>query len=91
MTTYQWFIEPKNYDANNILAAELPEVNFIRDLTDNTGKTHIVWRCEYWFVAYFQRCQKTMNLKFKVFNRRGNRGPIREWIFYKKKNIKVKK
>ncbi len=91
MTTYQWFIKPQDQITNTILANELPELNFIRDLTDNTGKIHNLWRCEYWLVAYWLHSQKTAGLRFKVFNRRGNRGIIREWLFHKKKKIKIKK
>jgi len=81
MATY-WFLEPKNDFANDALAQELAnrglaDESFCRGLIDNFGKSHNLIRVSFPMIKFILESQKFYN-RFRVFNRRGNNGQLRD-------------
>lgn len=86
----EWFIEPLNPDANEILAFELrktQDVDECLDLEGDDGKNHNAYRVKYSQVTKFKKGRKKFNLEFNVWSRTGPRGIIRRWKLLDKKKI----
>ena len=83
---YQWFIKPLDGKTNNALAELLAETGDIADndtlrICDNQGKEHMVWRVEHEIVSRLEASRRQLGLRFRIFNRLGETGQVREWKF----------
>ncbi|MDO9510055.1 MAG: hypothetical protein Q7J14_02075 [Candidatus Magasanikbacteria bacterium] len=85
---YEWFIEPLNSDTNesfsDYLNSKGERIDLLPNLIDNKGKGHSCYRVPYTVVNHINKLRLEI-LKFKVYNREKNSGPIREWTLFKKK------
>ena len=85
---YEWFIEPLNSETNESFAEYLnskgEQIDLLSNLFDNTGKTHSCYRIPYHIVNHINKL-KLEYMKFKVYNRDKNSGPIRVWTLFGKK------
>lgn len=80
MSKYVWFLETKNQLARDALAAELEgryEENLSREIADNLGKHHNLVRVDFYLVDFVLKSQELRNL-FRIFNRRGENGQLRD-------------
>ena len=94
-TITYWFVEPRNTFTNQVIASRLAQQNQAGEdrqavvMLDDRGKSPSVWQVDYSFVAELLRSKRTVSLDFRVYNRRGDRGPIRCWKFGGKKKKRV--
>ncbi len=86
---YTWFIEPLDSHTNQIIAQELINKDFGRESFCEDGKEHNLWVCPLDFIKFFCKSKKDFNLKFNVYNKRGQ-GKIRKckFLFIKPKKKK---
>jgi len=88
---YEWFIEPLNSDTNesfaNYLNVKGEKIDLLPSLIDNKSKEHSCYRVPYQIINHINKL-RLETLKFKVYNRDKNFGPIREWTLLKKKPSK---
>ncbi|MFA5162915.1 MAG: hypothetical protein WC441_00095 [Patescibacteria group bacterium] len=96
-SSYEWFLKPLDADTNKAICRFLLdkgclEENIMQSMPDGDGRNIQVIRVrDYSDVGYLRESAKSLNLKFKIYNRAGNRGPIRECSFFnKKKNLQAK-
>jgi len=75
---YVWYIEPLDSATNEVLSREL--AGFSRKVICEDSKKHNLWDCSWDFVFALKKSKKHLDLKFRVFNRRGM-GQIREFKF----------
>ena len=73
---YQWYAEPLDHTTNNVLASELSEEDFLRDVCDNHGQRHSVWRINSGLVSSLTNSRSQLGLRFKFYIQEG-RGQIR--------------
>lgn len=85
---YQWFVEPwgDNLTHTNEIVSRLPSVfldgadTLLREL-DDQGETHNVWRLPRSEVSDLWKEKKKLGISFRIYNREGSRGPIRDVTF----------
>jgi hypothetical protein len=77
LRTYTWFVEPLDAYTNEVLARELPEENFCRDMLCEDERGRDLWECKSSFVSFLRRSQKNLHVRFKVYVREGQHGKIR--------------
>lgn len=78
-----WFIEPKDDHTNSVLVELEPTENANR-LRCNDGVVRPLWECTYATIGEMERSREQKHLCFKVFNRYGPHGAIRECAIYRK-------
>ncbi|HLC89655.1 MAG TPA: hypothetical protein VJG65_01710 [Patescibacteria group bacterium] len=94
-TTTYWYVEPRDEFTNRVISNRLAENNLAGEdrqsicLLDEKEMPHSVWQVDYAFIAELSRSARSMTIDFRVYNRRGNRGPIRYWRFSGKKKRSV--
>lgn len=89
--SYTWFIEPLDSHTNEVLARELPEENFCRNMLCEDGKERDLWECKSQFVSYLRKSAKCLHIRFKVYVRESRYGKIRLADFLDKKKKPAKK
>lgn len=96
-SSYEWFLEPLDADTNKAICRFLLdkgclEENIMQSMSTDEGREVQVIRVrEYADVGYLRKSANSLNLKFKIYNRSGSRGLIRECSFFnKKKKAQVK-
>jgi hypothetical protein len=81
---YEWFVKPLDDFTNQAitdLLSKTADVDEIQKLQDAKGDVHRVLRVNYGTVQLIQYSKKHMPLKFRIFNRYGANGVVREWKF----------
>ena len=86
---YQWFVEPLSIETNAILARELSEENFLREVPDENGLKHNFWSVPYRLLSSLRNSGLKNNIKFEIYVREGN-GKIRSARFLSSKLGKKK-
>ncbi len=80
-----WFVEPLDSHTNEIMARHLSSLGNLIDqsgLKDKEGKSHFVYEVpDYSVVTRFLNDKKKFGLKFEVYYRQTNYGPIHNWKF----------
>lgn len=82
---YTWFAEPLDAYTNEVLARELPEENFFREMLCEDEKERDLWECKSSFVSFLRRSRKNLHVIFKVYVQEGRYGKIRLTNFLDKK------
>lgn len=94
-TQYRWFIKSGDNITNKRIAKMLEEKSLLTEsrcvLVDNNDKVHNVWEIPYSFISLIQNSRKDVPFKFKVFNREGDYGTVRECKFPLKRKSKTVK
>jgi hypothetical protein len=86
-----WYIEPIGSHTNQVIARRLAELDELavginQSMKDNLGVEHSVFAVpSYSFVTEMQKSAADLELKFFVYTRALNHGPIKLWLFGKKK------
>lgn len=81
---YQWFVEPQGGYTNELLAKHLSatcDLEEVFSLLDNKGLEHKAYLVEHAFITEIKKSQVYSQLKFKIFVRAKNYGPVREFSF----------
>jgi hypothetical protein len=90
--SYQWFVEPKNDFANEMIGKELVAQNEIYTSLaefDDQGIPHQVYQApNYAFITRLYKSKLQSPSDFAVFQREGSNGPIRFWALGGKKKRK---
>ncbi len=95
-TKAHWYVKPIGSHTNEVVArrlAELAELTVGTNLSmkDNNGDEHSVFEVpSYAFITELQKSKVDLELKFDVYTRALNYGPIRLWLFGKSKSRKDK-
>ncbi len=95
LSDYEWFIEPLNKETNEAIADYINSIGLRIDLVpglkDRKGKSHDCFRLKFREINSIHKMRHDF-FAFKVFARKGNRGPGDEFklLGKKKKNKKVK-
>lgn len=80
-----WFVEPLNSDTNEKMARYLNDIGFLIEqfeMKDDNAKSHAVFQMpDYSIITRFYEDKKKFDLKFKVYYRQKNHGPIKLWKF----------
>jgi hypothetical protein len=78
---FQWFAEPNDVFTNSCFADYLINNYGSREetLRDTAGKPHNVWPVNTEDLEFFNKSLAQIELKFTVFRRDGNDGPIRRY------------
>jgi hypothetical protein len=90
LRTYTWFIEPLDAYTNEVLARELSEENFYRNLLCEDERERDLWECKSSFISFLRRSQKNLHVRFRVYVREGQYGKIRLADFLDKKKKPTK-
>lgn len=71
--TYDWWIEPLDDITNQVIAEELPSSSTEEILIENFRRRR-AWPCSYELIAKLKKAARTsrINLRYYVYNRRGN-------------------
>jgi len=86
-----WFIEPIGSHTNQVIARRLAEITEVvaginQSMKDNLGVEHSVFEVpSHVFITELQKSAADLELKFFVYTRALNHGPIKLWLFGKKK------
>jgi len=86
-----WYIEPIGSHTNQVIARRLAEleeltVGINQSMKDDLGVEHSVFEVPgYSFVTEMYKSKADLELKFFVYTRALNHGPIKLWLFGKKK------
>ena len=82
-TRYTWFIDTKGDPrTNRLVASELDEWYECRGKLCQDGVSRNLWRCpNREFVRNFQRTADANKYPYDIYDREGDYGPIRLWIF----------
>ncbi|HRY36423.1 MAG TPA: hypothetical protein P5230_00875 [Candidatus Magasanikbacteria bacterium] len=88
---FEWFIEPRNSQTNEAIADYLNltalRVDLVPGLEDDKGKKHDCFRVPYSVINVF--IKKTHSfIKFRIWNRDKNFGPIKAFTLLGKKPSK---
>jgi hypothetical protein len=81
---YEWFVKPLDDFTNQAitdLLSKTADVDEICELNFDQDKITNVLRVNYGTVQLIQYSKKHMPLMFRIFNRRGPNGQVREWKF----------
>ena len=82
---YVWFVKPLDASTNEAISREVPEENFQHGVLCADGLRRNLWGCSFQIFSALQKSRRSLNLKFRAFNRCGN-GKIRECdLLYKKR------
>lgn len=92
---YQWFAEPWGDDLTltNEIISQLPSVfldgadTLLREM-DNQGDPHNVWRLPLSEISELWAERKRLGISFRIYNRIGGHGPIRDVTFLFEKKSK---
>lgn len=82
MRQYQWFCEPRDRNTNDVLASELSEEDFLREVPVGEGVKRHVWRLNAQLLRSLQNSRPHAGLKFKLYVQEGN-GRLRSAHFLK--------
>jgi|GEM_PF-966338 len=86
-----WYIEPIGSHTNKVIAQRLAELDELtvgtnQSMKDNLGAEHSVFEVPgYSFVTEMHKSAADLELKFFVYTRVLDYGPIKLWLFGKKK------
>lgn len=86
-TVTQWFVEPRDKFTNDAIAAFLADKGITGDesaqfcMPDEDGNLRQVWQMKYRHVTELVENQRTLPLKFRIFNKNENARNIREYVF----------
>ncbi len=80
--SYQWFLEPRNSHTNEVLSNALDgQENFYNNISCADGKRRNLWLCPSGLVFMFWRSRSNLKIRFRIFNRQGEKGKIRDCTF----------
>lgn len=89
--TYEWFIEPLNAETNAAFADYLnfqgEKIDLLLELKDKNDKVHSCYRVPFSVANHIYKL-KLEYMKFTIYNRDKNSGPIKKWVLFKKKSAK---
>ncbi len=81
----QWFVEPLDANTNEVIVKFLINLGQVYEnyaLRDEKGIPRTVLQLEkYSYVSRLYSDKFKFSLKFKIYTRRGNRSPLRPWLF----------
>ncbi len=86
-----WYVKPIGSHTNEVIARRLAEITELtvgtnQSMKDTLGIEHSVFEVpSYAFITELQKSKADLGLKFDVFTRALNYGPIRLWLFGEKK------
>lgn len=83
-----WFIESRNLLTNEVLARELSDENFNRDVMCSDGIARNLWECTHRLITYLRKSRFAVPLDFYVFNRMGEHGPVRRSTITEKRRLR---
>ncbi len=87
-----WYIEPLDAHTNEVIASLLPAEDCILQVLCQDGNKRDFWLSKYAAITELKNSKSQINLKFNIFKRDGNYGPVKKWDFPKKKlNTQEKK
>ena len=75
--TYEWFLEPKDSHTNEVISKNVGEENILRDAICADGQRRNLWRCSSGLFFMLWRSRSNLKIRFRIFNREGNNGQIR--------------
>ncbi len=88
---FEWFIEPRNPQTNEAIADYLnstaSKVDLMPGLKDTKGKKHDCFRVPYSVINVFIKRTQGF-IKFRIWNRDKNSGPIKAFTLFGKKPSK---
>ncbi len=73
---YSWYLEPLDSHINEVLARELPEECFARDMLCDDGQARNLWLCPSKLVYFLWQSKITLGINFRIFNAGGRGGRI---------------
>lgn len=91
-----WYIEPIGSHTNQVIARRLAELTEVsagtnQSMKDNNNQEHSVFEVpSYSFITELYKSAADLELKFNVYTRAFNHGPIRLWLFGNNKTKKDK-
>ena len=87
--TYHWFVEPLDATTNAALARELPEEDALRDVHDDQGESHNVYRVGSKTLSFLRNSKSQSGLKFRIYVKEGH-GKMRFASFLPSRSKKAK-
>jgi len=93
VNTY-WFVEPIGKKANQAVydcLNELSEQAINHSLKYGEGESLEVWEVPHKIITRLYHSKEDLNLRFRVYNRRGPNGKVRRWIFEERTDRKRRK
>ncbi len=88
---YEYFLEPKNDRTKRIISLNVPEGSLPEYIVCADGQTRNLWKCPSGLVFELWRNRSNMKIKFRIFNREGNNGQLRNCTFLFKNDSGGKK
>lgn len=87
---YQWFLEPLDAHTNKVVANFLSSIscleeNILSSVVTEKGEIMAFQMRDYRDISYFLRSKDSLNLRFRIYNRRGNQAQLRQCSFLTKK------
>ncbi|MDO8482580.1 MAG: hypothetical protein Q7S86_02045 [bacterium] len=79
-----WFVEPLDATTNRVIAEFLTETEIHHDIKCADKKSHDLWDCNYRFIGRLIAVTGQLDLKFRLFRRKGQ-GQIEKWQFVRKR------
>lgn len=78
----EWFVEPLDAHTNEVISREVASYELSEErnvrLPPRTGKPPInLWRCQHLFIERLRGSRRDLDLRFRVYSRRGSAGPVR--------------
>lgn len=82
-----WFVEPLEPGTNATIAEFLTDTEIHRGALCADGKRRDLWDCDYRFIGRLEAATGRLNLKFRVFRRKGG-GKIEKWRFTSNRKVR---
>jgi len=80
---YVWYLEPLDSSTNEVISRVLAEDDFVGKLATDRDRRQL-WQCPIALIPVFVDSQKSLNLRFRIYNRKNN-GEVRDVTFLFKK------
>lgn len=87
---YEWFIESLDSHTNEVIMRECPAEETLRKVLCGDGASRDLVRCGYELIAKLIKSEFDLNIRFRIFNRLGRNGKIRDTTSVFKRKIKPK-
>jgi hypothetical protein len=87
---YEWFVEPRNSHTNEVIMRKCSPEETLDGFMCENGKPHDLIRCGYNTVRYLVVSENDLGIDFRIFNRPGSRGKLRDVTDFWKNKIKTK-
>ncbi len=78
---YTWYVSPLNAHTNQVIVETMER----EIMVDQYINQNYLIECPFQLINFFIKSEKKFNLKFKIYNKKGKGGKIREINFLRKK------